>query len=156
MNVNEFGIALGTATGFGVYAQSGEQNYDAEVVHTDFGPAPFTIDIEKATLHNDHFRTALWTGEHLQLTLMCIQPGHDIGLEQHIGIDQFLRIEQGTGLCQMGDSKDHLYFEQPIFENSAIFVPAGTWHNVTNTGHEPMRLYSIYGPPDHPHGDVVD
>lgn len=121
---------------------------------TDFGPIPFVVDIEKATVHNDTFRTALWTGNHLQLTLMSIPVGEDIGLEIHPNVDQFLRVESGQGLVQMGDSQDNLFFRQPVFENSAIFVPAGTWHNVTNTGREPLKLYVIYAPPNHPWGTV--
>jgi len=121
---------------------------------TDFGPNPFVVDINKATLHNDTYRTALWTGNHLQLTLMSIPVGEDIGLEVHPDTDQFLRIEEGQGLVQMGSSKEYLYFHQPAYEDSAIFVPAGMWHNVTNTGNKPLKLYSIYAPPHHPHGTV--
>ncbi|MCL2637360.1 MAG: cupin domain-containing protein [Oscillospiraceae bacterium] len=120
----------------------------------DFGPAPFITDINKATLHNDTFRTVLWTGTHLQLTLMCIPVGEDIGLEVHPQVDQFLRIESGQGLTQMGDSKDYLNFQQPVFEDCAIFIPAGSWHNLINTGNKPLKLYSIYAPPNHAHGTV--
>jgi len=121
---------------------------------TDFGPKPFVVDIEKATISNNNFRTALWTGKNLQCTVMSINPNDDIGLEQHNHVDQFLRIESGVGLVQMGDAKENLYFTQPVFENSAIFVPAGFWHNVTNTGNAPLKLYSIYAPPNHPAGTV--
>ena len=121
---------------------------------TDYGPNPFVVDIRKATLHNNTFRTALWTGTHLQLTLMCIPVGNDIGLEVHPAVDQFLRVEDGQGLVQMGESKDRLYFRQPVYDDFAIFVPAGTWHNITNTGNRPLKLYSIYAPPDHPWGTV--
>ena len=121
---------------------------------TDFGSKPFVIDINKATLYNDTFRTALWTGKHLQLTLMSIPVGGDIGLEVHPNVDQFLRIEDGQWLVQMGDSKDNLYFRQPAYDESAIFIPAGTWHNLTNTGNKPLKLYSIYAPPNHPFGTV--
>jgi mannose-6-phosphate isomerase-like protein (cupin superfamily) len=121
---------------------------------TDFGPYPFVIDINKATLCNINFRTVLWTGSHLQLTVMTINPGEDIGLEAHPDVDQFLRIEQGCGLCQMGRTKCDLHFAQPVFEDSAIFVPAGIWHNITNTGHTPLKLYSIYAPPNHPFGTL--
>lgn len=120
----------------------------------DFGPQPFTVDIEKATLNNDNFRIALWTGNHLQLTLMSIPVGEDIGLEVHQDVDQFLRIEDGSGVVKMGDTKDHLCFEQLVFDGSAIFVPSGTWHNVINTGNRPLKLYSIYAPADHPWGTV--
>ena len=112
-----------------------------QTVKTDFGPSPFIVDINKATLHNDNFRTALWTGNHLQLTLMSILPGEDIGLEMHPNVDQFLRIESGRGLTQMGDRKDHLYLQQPVYEDCAVFIPAGTWHNMINTGDQPLKLY---------------
>ena len=123
-------------------------------MRTDYGPNPFVVDIAKATINNDTYRTALWTGKHLQLTLMSIKPGEDIGLEIHPNVDQFLRIEQGQGVVQMGNSRDNLYFQQPVFDDYAIFIPAGTWHNVTNTGRTPLKLYSIYAPPHHPWGTV--
>jgi mannose-6-phosphate isomerase-like protein (cupin superfamily) len=121
---------------------------------SEFGPYPFVTDISKATLNNNTFRTALWTGNHLQLTLMSIPPGEDIGLEMHPTVDQMLRIEDGQALVQMGDSKDYLYFRQPAYDDYAIFIPAGTWHNVTNTGSKPLKLYSVYAPPNHPRGTV--
>jgi len=121
---------------------------------TDFGGRPFVVDIAKATITNDTFRTALWSGTHLQLTVMSIEPGDDIGLEAHPHVDQFLRLEQGCGIVQMGDRPDNLYFVQPAFEDSAVFIPAGTWHNITNTGNIPMKLYSIYAPPNHAFGTV--
>ena len=105
-------------------------------------------------MHNDNFRTALWTGNHLQLTLMSIPAGEDIGLEAHPHVDQFLRIEDGHALVQMGNSKDNLYFRQPAFDDFAIIIPAGTWHNVTNIGSKPLKLYSIYAPPNHPWGTI--
>ena len=118
-------------------------------VSMDHGEHPFVIDINKATMHNDTYRTALWTGQHLQLTVMSIPAGEDIGLEMHPQLDQFLRIEDGQGQVQMGSSRDHLY-RHPVFSDSAIFVPAGTWHNVINTGRKPLKLYSVYAPPHHP------
>jgi len=123
-------------------------------IPTDYGPLPFAIDIAKATLANDTYRTALWTGPHLQLTLMSIQPGDDIGLEVHPDTDQFIRIEQGHGVVQMGNSKDNLYFQQNVYDDYAVFVPAGTWHDIINTGKEPMKVYTIYAPPHHPHGTI--
>ena len=121
---------------------------------TDYGPNPFVVDIGKATERNNTFRTALWTGKHLQLTLMNIPVGEDIGLEIHLNNDQFLCIEDGRGLVQMGNSKDNLYLNQSVDDDSAIFIPAGTWHNITNTGNEPLKLYSIYAPSAHPKGTV--
>ncbi|OEH85148.1 cupin [Desulfuribacillus stibiiarsenatis] len=120
----------------------------------DYGPHPFVVNIEGATKQNTTFRTALWTGEYLQLTLMSIEVGDDIGLEIHTDHDQFIRIEEGQGLVMMGDSKDRLDFQANVYEDYAIFIPAGKWHNLINTGCTPLKLYSIYAPPEHPHGTV--
>ena len=118
------------------------------------GPQPYVVNIEELTISNDTFRTAAWTGANMQMTLMAIQPGEDIGLEVHTDHDQFLRVEQGLGLVQMGASEDTLDFEANVEGDDAIFVPAGIWHNVTNTGDAPLKLYSIYAPAEHPHGTV--
>lgn len=120
----------------------------------DYGANPFVININEAAKQNNNYRTALWTGKHLQLTLMSINVGEDIGLEVHPNVDQFIRIEQGQGIAQMGKTKDNLDIQYRVFDDSAIFVPAGIWHNVTNTGNVPMKLYSIYAPPNHPFGTV--
>lgn len=120
----------------------------------DFGKEPLVIDIEKATENNRTFRTALWTGDYFQITLMNIGVGDDIGLELHPDVDQFLRIEEGEGLVQMGDNKTNLYFRKRAEEDDAIIVPAGMWHSLTNIGNRPLKLYSIYAPAEHPHGTV--
>lgn len=120
----------------------------------DYGKEPFVINIHQAALQNNTFRTALWTGKHLQVTLMSLLPKEDIGLEVHHDVDQFLRVEKGQGLVQMGRNKNHLNFEKRIYDGSAIMVPAGTWHNLTNTGNTPLKLYSIYAPPEHKYGTV--
>jgi len=120
----------------------------------DYGPQPFVVNIEQATRQNQNFRLALWTGCHLQLTLMSINPGDDIGLEMHPQVDQFIRIQEGQGAVKMGDCKERLDFQREVFADYAIFIPAGTWHNVINTGRTPLKLYSIYAPPEHPHGTV--
>lgn len=122
--------------------------------HYDYGPQPYVVNINEATLRNTNFRTAIWTGNHLQLTLMCINPGEDIGLEIHPDVDQFLRIEMGQGIVLMGDNKNRLDFRENICDGDAIIIPAGKWHNVINTGRIPLKLYSIYAPPQHPHGTV--
>ena len=122
--------------------------------YSDHGKEPMVVDIEGMTIENNNFRTTIWTGEKLQVTVMTIQPGDDIGLEIHHGIDQFLRIEEGNGLCQMGDAEDNLTFEKEVKDDDAIFVPADTWHNVTNTGDKPLKLYTIYAGPDHVPGTV--
>lgn len=128
--------------------------FSNNVMLKDYGPNPFVVNINEATKQNKTYRTALWTGSHLQLTLMSIQVGGDIGLEMHPDVDQFLRIEQGQGLVRMGKRKDNLNFERNVYDDSAIFIPAGTWHNLTNTGNVPLKLYSIYAPPNHPFGTV--
>lgn len=120
----------------------------------DFGPSPFVINIERATKQNDNFRFALWTGEYLQLTLMSIEPCDDIGLELHEDLDQFIRIEEGRGIVRMGDRIDQLDFEARVYDDDVILIPAGKWHNLINTGRSPLKLYSIYAPPEHPRGTV--
>lgn len=120
----------------------------------DQGKKPFVLDIEKATLDNENFRTTMWTGEHIQMTVMNIPVGGDVGLEVHHSVDQFLRIEAGRGRCEMGDAEDNLTFIREVHDDDAIFVPAGKWHNVVNIGDEPLKLYTIYGPADHVPGTV--
>lgn len=121
---------------------------------TDYGPEPFAVNIEQAAKQNKTFRTALWTGTQLQLTLMCIPAGGEIGLELHPQVDQFIRIEAGQGLVKMGGSKECLDFQRQVGDGDAFLIPAGTWHNLVNTGDCPIKLYSIYAPPQHPRGTV--
>ncbi len=120
----------------------------------DYGPEPFVINIEEATKRNNTFRTALWTGDYFQLTLMCIPAGGDIGLEIHNNVDQFLRIEDGQGIVKMGYSEDSLDYQERVCPDYIIIIPAGTWHNIYNTGNKALKLYSIYAPPQHPRGTV--
>lgn len=120
----------------------------------DYGPEPFVVNIAQAARRNQNFRTALWTGCHLQLTLMCIPVGGEVGLEMHPDTDQFLRLEMGQGMVRMGSCKEELIYQKHVGADDAIFVPAGTWHNIINTGRWPLRLYSIYAPPKHPHGTI--
>lgn len=121
---------------------------------TDHGPEPYVTNIEQATCRNNNFRTALWTGEYLQLTLMSIPAGGEIGLEIHPDTDQFLRLEDGSGIVRMGHCRDNPDFQRRVGAGDAVFVPAGTWHNIVNTGRCPIKLYSVYAPPHHPHGTV--
>ena len=122
--------------------------------YSDRGKQPVVDNIERMTLENDNFRRTIWTGNKLQVTLMAIEPGDDIGLEVHHGIDQFIRIEEGKGLCQMGTTEDNLDFEREVGDDDAVFVPADMWHNITNTGDKPLKLYTIYAGPDHVAGTV--
>lgn len=120
----------------------------------DYGGQPFVVNIDEAAKQNKTYRTALWTGEKLQVTLMSIAVGDDIGLEVHPTTDQFIRIEEGQGVVQMGDSQDQLDYTAEVYDDFAIMIPAGKWHNLTNTGNKPIKLYAIYAPPEHPFGTV--
>lgn len=120
----------------------------------DYGPKPFVVNVEEDTVSNENFRTTRWTGKHLQMTLMSIPPGGEVGLEKHGHIDQFLRIEQGVALVVMGEEKDDLAFEETVEDDWAIFIPADTWHNVINVGDVDLKMYSIYSPSEHPHGTI--
>ena len=127
---------------------------NAPIVLKDYGPQPFVVNINEAAKQNTNYRTGLWTGNNLQVTLMSIEVGDDIGLEVHPKIDQFIRIEDGQGIVKMGTSKDSLDFQANVYDDFAIMIPAGTWHNVINTGNKPLKVYSIYAPPQHPRGVV--
>ena len=121
---------------------------------TDNGPEPNVFDIETATRDNANYRTVAWTGKYLQVTLMSIPPGESIGLEAHPETDQFLRLDAGQGRVKMGPSKDDLSFQEDVSDGWSVQVPAGTWHDVENTGDEPMRLYAVYAPVHHAPGKV--
>jgi len=120
----------------------------------DIGPKPQAFDIEHATKHNTDYRSVVWSGRYLQVTLMSIPVGKDIGLEAHPETDQFLRLDAGRGRVQMGPAKDQLSFEQEVSDGWCVLVPAGTWHNITNTGTAPMQVYTIYAPAHHKPGNV--
>ena len=105
-------------------------------------------DIERETLDNQTFRTVVFTGEHLQLTVMSIEPGSEIGEEVHEGHDQFLRIEGGSARVVLGEET------QDVQDDWAVVVPSGVRHNVLNTGDGPLKVYSLYAPPEHPDGTV--
>lgn len=109
----------------------------------------YSVDIEKATLQNEFFRQVLFTGKHMQLVLMTLKPGEDIGKEVHGHVDQFIRVETGTGEALM-DGKT-----TALRDGMSIVIPAGAEHNVTNTSSsEPLRLYTLYSPPNHPDGTI--
>lgn len=104
------------------------------------------IDIESSTEENPHFRQVIFTSEFMQLVLMTILPGEDIGNEIHHHTDQFLRFESGTGEAIIEGKK------YQIFPGAAFFIPRGTWHNFINNGKEELQLYTLYSPPHHPAG----
>jgi mannose-6-phosphate isomerase-like protein (cupin superfamily) len=110
----------------------------------------FVNDIEDLTEHNSDFCRVLYTGKRLQLVLMSIEPGEDIGEEIHPDRDQFFRIEKGKGEVVIDGRKTK------IESDSAILVPAGARHNIRNTGDKPLKLYTLYGPPEHADGTVQE
>lgn len=111
-------------------------------------------DVEEATLGNEAFRTVLFTGAHVQLTVMRLAPGEEIGREAHAHLDQFIRVEQGTGRVELGVSEDAVDEAHELQADWAAIIPAGVWHNVVNDGSGELKLYSLYAPPEHPPGTV--
>ncbi len=108
----------------------------------------FVDDIEELTEQHSDFRRVLYTGKQLQLVLMSLAPGEDIGEEVHSDRDQFFRVEKGEGEVWIDGHKTK------INSGFAIVVPAGARHNVKNTGAKPLKLYTLYGPPEHADGTV--
>jgi mannose-6-phosphate isomerase-like protein (cupin superfamily) len=106
--------------------------------------------IEKATLKNGYFRQVMFTGKNAQLVVMCLQPKEEIGNEVHKNVDQFFRIEQGEASFVLNNGKE----KHAAKDGDAVIVPAGTYHNVINTGKGQLKLYTIYSPPNHPPGTV--
>jgi mannose-6-phosphate isomerase-like protein (cupin superfamily) len=111
-------------------------------------------DIEAITSDNDTFRTVLWTGDHLQLTVMRLATHEEVGLEMHDHLDQFIRVESGSARVTLGPSADQVEVAHDIAADWAVIIPAGTWHNVINNGIDELRLYSVYAPAEHPAGAV--
>jgi mannose-6-phosphate isomerase-like protein (cupin superfamily) len=109
--------------------------------------AHYITNIEEATLQNDMFRKVLFTAEHSQLVVMSLKPGEDIGTETH-QLDQFIRVEAGRGTAYLNGA------EYPLEDGTAIVIPSGTEHNIRNSGHEALKLYTIYSPPEHKDGIV--
>lgn len=120
----------------------------------DYGPKPFVFNIGHATEMNKNFRTTLWTGQHIQLTVMSIPVGSDIGVEMHPDVDQFIHVESGHAKVYFGNNRNSLCKTEAVKENYAILIPAGTWHNIVNMGNRPLKVYSLYAPPQHPFGTV--
>ena len=106
--------------------------------------------IEMQTLENTYFRQVLYTGKHAQLVVMCLKPGEDIGDEVHPDVDQFFRIEEGEAKFVFNEKQEY-----QVRNGEAVVVPAGTFHNVINTSKSaPLKLYTLYSPPNHPNGTV--
>jgi len=103
----------------------------------------FVANIDSLSKSNQNFRKVLYTAKHAQLVLMALKPGEDIGTEVHPNVDQFFRVEEGSGEAIL----DNVHTQ--IQEGYAVLVPAGTEHNIVNTGKTPMKLYTVYAPPQH-------
>ena len=120
----------------------------------DLGNQPALINIHKETYMNNYFRKSIWTGNHLQVTVMTIPAGGEIGLELHEYVDQFIRIEYGIASVYMGKTKQDMKFMGNANADYAVMIPAGTWHNIINNQKCPLKVYSIYAPPQHPIGTI--
>ena len=120
----------------------------------DYGNEPFISNISNTSCQNPYYRRILWTGEHLQVSLMSIPVGDEVGLEQHPDNDQFIRIENGCALVLMGNSAENLNIQKRVNSDYAVMVPAGIWHNIKNIGNTPLKIYTIYAPPHHKKGTV--
>jgi mannose-6-phosphate isomerase-like protein (cupin superfamily) len=111
--------------------------------------AGYVANIEKKSLENKYFREVLYTGPHSQLVVMSIAPGEDIGMETHKNVDQFFRVEAGIGQAILNGK------EYNLEDGSAVVIPAGTEHNIINRSKsEPLKVYTIYSPPNHPDGTI--
>jgi mannose-6-phosphate isomerase-like protein (cupin superfamily) len=120
----------------------------------DYGPEPYVINTEQIALQNANFRTAIWTGNHLQMTLMCIPPCGEIGTEIHESTDQLILIEAGMAVVKIGKCRNQMDFQRKLSKGDAVFIPAGNWHNIINAGRNPLKLCSVYAPPNHPRGTI--
>lgn len=111
--------------------------------------AGYVVNIEQRSLQNTYFREVLFTASRVQLVVMSLEPGEDIGLETHDDVDQFIRVEAGTGKAILNGEEHNLE------DGSAVVIPAGTEHNIVNSSQtEPLKLYTIYSPPEHPDGTI--
>ena len=122
--------------------------------NSNLNPKPYIENTPNAAIQNTNFRTTLWTGCHVQMTLMSIPSCSDIGVEIHYDTDQIIRIEQGIALVKMGVCENQLINQKKVCVGDTIFIPAGTWHNIINVQNTPLKLSSIYAPPKHPVGTV--
>lgn len=121
---------------------------------TDYGACSYATNIGRMARQNTNFRNALWTGCNLQMTLMSIPRRGEIGVEIHEDTDQFIRVEQGQAMVMLGKCESRLDMRQGLMQGDAVFVPAGTWHNIINVGNCCLKVSSIYAPPHHPWGTV--
>lgn len=129
-------------------------NRNCHAREMDYGGNPYVVNMGRSAVQNTNFRTAVWTGCQLQMTMMSIPPCGEIGLEMHMDTEQMIRVEQGNAVVRMGFCKEQMEFQQKLCCGDAVFIPAGTWHNVINIGRIPLKISSVYAPPDHRKGTV--
>lgn len=120
----------------------------------DCGSGPYIIPVEECAVKNMDFRRAVWTGCRMQMTLMCIPPCGEVGVEMHEDTDQLIRVEQGAAMMKLGRGRCCMERQSRLCQGEAVFVPMGTWHNIVNVGDCPLKLSSVYAPPHHPAGTV--
>lgn len=120
----------------------------------DRGNQPLVFPLRRETCCNENFRTALWTGKDLQVTVMHIPSGGEVGLEIHEDLDQFFYIEAGVATVYMGKTKPCVRLVAKATPNCAVVIPNETWHNIVNEQSVPLKMFSVYAPPKHPFGTV--
>lgn len=118
------------------------------------GDKPTLLNLNNVARSNRFYRKEIWTGEYLQLTVMSIPVGGEVGLELHNENDQMIGVEYGVASVYSGATKQGVKFMGNVNSDYAIFIPAGTWHNIINDGNVPLKLYSVYAPPHHPKGTM--
>ena len=118
------------------------------------GAEPMVTNIMRAAQQNQNFRAEVWTGCHLQMTLMCIPVCGEIGAEMHPDTDQVIRVEDGQAFVQLGECREAMDTQCRLCVGDALLIPGGTWHNVSNGGRCPLKLSSFYAPPKHPRGTI--
>lgn len=116
----------------------------------EHGGEVYSLNVVKNAKKNNNFRESIWTGRYLQMTLMSIACSHDIGVEMHEDTDQYIRVEHGYAMALTGCERNCLNNRVKLCAGDAIFIPAGTWHNIVNIGRCDLKLSSVYAPPHHP------
>ena len=129
-------------------------NFDCCNKTNNYTSTPYVTNVPIDTLENKNFRTTIWTGKHVQMTVMNIAPKDEIGLEMHSEVDQVIRVEFGNAFVYIGNKKENLIFRQKMCKGDVVFIPAGLWHNIVNTDRFPLKLSVIYAPANHPKGTV--
>jgi len=141
-------LALGAVGAVHLVSAAAETGKSKAATRSATAPKGFVQDIEALTAKNEDFRHVLYTAPHSQLVLMALKPGEEIGKETHKAVDQFFRVEEGTGEVVLEG------VTTPIKAGFAVVVPSGMKHNIVNTGTVPLKLYTIYSPPNHRDGVV--